>query len=354
MPVPLKLPPLKDRTDVLADWIELRTLADVHGFFQLAKLKRYWDTQRNSEDTDIEGRHSEEENTDEEGVSGYDEDKFLDAITDELGERAKKLALSYPFEFSNDGLRFEVKQDISVGGWTYLLCLLFDHHKAGDIWTGTWIPNITNNERDLFQACSTLAAASKVQGCAISFGWPRPNQNPPFLQKLKQVYGHFGEGRPRQTPLPGASPMVKDEEIDIIAWQPRPDGAAGTIYILGQVASGENWRGKSILGGPIRYFHETWFEIIPQSEPLAAIFIPHAVPPMGEGTRNDRIERLTAGFGMIFDRMILPRMTQDGLALALDTSNDFHIERADDSPKIQAWVDGQIDSLRTLSNSLPL
>ena len=352
--MPLNLPPLKDRTDVLADWVELRTLADSNGVFQFSKLKRYWDTQRNSEDTDVEGRHTEEENTDEEGVSGYDEDKFLDAITDELGERSKKLASSYPFHFSDDGLRFTLKQDLSLGCWTYLLCILFDHNKVGEMWSGKWIPSITNIERDLLQVCSTLAAASMVRGCAVSFGWPRPNSNPPFLQKLKEVYEKFGEGRPRQTALRGASPMVKDEEIDIIAWQPRTDGAAGTIYMLGQVASGDNWRGKSILGGPIRYFHETWFEIIPPSEPLAAIFIPHAVPPMGEGTRKDRIERLTVGYGMLFDRMMLPRMTQDGHLLAMDATKNFYIERVDECPKIQLWVDAQINSLRLLSAELPL
>ncbi len=352
--MPLNLPPLKDRTDVLADWVELRTLADSDGVFLFSKLKRYWDTHRNSEDTDVEGRRTEEKNTDEEGVSGHDEDKFLDAVTDELGERSKKLSSSYPFHFSGDGLRFTLKQDISLGGWTYLLCILFDHHKVGEMWTGKWIPNITNTERDLFQVCSTLAAASQVHGCAISFGWPRPNSNPPFLQKLKEVYEKFGEGRPRQTALPGASPMVKDEEIDIIAWQPRTDGAAGTLYMLGQVASGKDWKSKSILGGPIKYFHQTWFEVIPPSEPLAAIFFPHAVPPMGEGTRKDRIERLTAGFGMLFDRMILPRMTQDGHLLAMDATKNFCIERADESPKVGVWVNEQISSLRLLSAELPL
>ena len=115
--MPLNLPPVKDRTDVLADWVELRTLADSDGVFLFSKLKRYWDTHRNSEDTDVEGRRTEEKNTDEEGVSGHDEDKFLDAITDELGERAKKLSSSYPFHFSGDGLRFTLKQDyhLAVG-----------------------------------------------------------------------------------------------------------------------------------------------------------------------------------------------------------------------------------------------
>lgn len=37
------------------------------------------------------------------------------------------------------------------------------------------------------------------------------------------------------------SPMVKDEEIDVIAWKPREDKTPGTYYLLGQVASGDKW-----------------------------------------------------------------------------------------------------------------
>jgi hypothetical protein len=353
--VPLKYPPLKDRPDVLADWIELRTLADTNGIFRLGNLKRLWDTKRNSEDTDLEGRSTEEENTDDDGVSGFDEEKFLDALVDELSDRANTLKDSYPFKFTTDGLRFQLKEDPTVGGTTYLFCILFEHHKEGELWDGSWIPDITHIERDLFQACSTLAAAGFINGSAISFGWPRPNDNPPFLRKLHEVYAAFGEGKPRSKPLAGVSPMVKDEEIDVIAWRPRSDGAAGTNYLLGQVASGDNWTGKSIKAG-MDYFHENWFEIRPPSHAHAvpAIFIPHAVPPVGTGTRKDRIARLTSYFGSVFDRMILPTLVQQGHKLASDKSNGFLIERFDDYTKIVNWVSAQVDSVRRHADGLPL
>lgn len=351
--MPLHNPPLKDRPETLADWIELRTIADSNGVFPLSRLKRYWDTKRETESSDTEGRSRDEEYTDEEGVSGSDADKFLDAITDELSDRAIHLGESYPFEFSTNNHRFQLKKTLTLGCVTYIFCLMFEHHKKGDIWTGNWLPNITHVERDLFQACSTLAAAGKLQGCAISFGWPRPENNVPFLKKLKEVYSNFGEGMPRDEPIPGASPMVKDEEIDIIAWQPRPDKTAGTIYILGQVASGDNWFGKTIKGGPIDYFHQTWFSTIPPSTPSPAIFIPHAVPPMGEGNRRERMAVLTARFGMIFDRMLLPSMTQVGYSLGLENRPNIHIERISDSEKISEWVSQQIAALR-ISGSVPL
>ena len=346
--MPLNKPPLKERPEVLSDWIELRTLADKDGEFRLSRLMRYWDTQREHEESDSEGLFAEEDNTDEDGISGGDVDKFLDAITDELGERAGQLGSSYPFEFSHDGNRFRLKNDLSLGEWTYIFCLLFEHHAKGDLWSGAWLPEINNSVRDIFQACSTLAAAGQVQGSAISFGWPRPENNPPFLAKLKDVYTKFGEGKPRDEPLPGSSPMVKDEEIDVIAWRPRPDKTPGTIYMLGQVASGDNWLNKSIKGGSIDFFHTTWFEIQPPSEPLAAIFIPHAVPPKGEGNRKDRMALLTAKFGMIFDRMLLPSMAQAGYVLSQENRPNFYIERVADSPKVALWVRQQMTALRNV------
>lgn len=349
----LNLPPLKERPELLADWIELRTLADKRGEFSLARIGRFWDKNRETEHSDSEGRESEEFDTDNEGVSGGDVEKFLSAITDEIGERLNHLGECYPFKFSNDGNKLITKKELTPGAITYAFCLFFEHHKAGEIWSGKWLPKIDNSVRDLFQVCSTLAAAAHVNGSAISFGWPRPNSNPPFLQKLKEVYSQFGEGKPRESPLPGAAPMVKDEEIDIIAWKPRSDNAPGTTYLLGQVASGENWTQKSIAGGSINYFHNTWFEIIPPSTPNPAIFIPHAVPPCGEGKRRDRIALLTAKFGMIFDRMIVPSLTQQGLEIATKKPLGIIIERAEEYGKINTWVENQISDLR-VAGGVPL
>ena len=147
--------------------------------------------------------------------------------------------------------------------------------------------------------------------------------------------------------------MVKDEEIDVIAWQPRPDKTAGTFYVLGQVASGDNWTGKSIKSS-IDYFHTTWFSTRPPSTPSPAIFIPHAVPPMGEGNRKERIALLTEKFGMIFDRMLLPKMSDEGYILAKNSNNNFTVERVDDSTEIEAWVTAQIESLKNSAHHLPL
>lgn len=343
--MPLKLPPLKAAPSTIADWAEIRALADPSGSFRLSRIKRFWDTHRESEDADPEGLHAREEDTDEQGVSGGDDDVFLDALTDELAERSRALGGAYPFDIADTGLTLSLKHDLDIGQVVYLFCLLLTNSREGDILSGAWVPAVNNQVRDLFQVCSTVAAAGEVRGCAISFGWPRPDGNPPFLQKLREVYGRFGEGVPVEQPRPGASPWAKDEEIDVIAWHPRLDGAAGTIYMLGQVASGDNWEAKSIKGGPINYFHRTWFNPAPPSVPIPSIFIPHAVPPFAEGTRRDRMDLLVERFGTIFDRLRLPLLTSEGQGLAAENA-EFLIERIADLQQIEPWVQAQIATLR--------
>jgi hypothetical protein len=343
--MPIKQPTLKGQQADLADWIEVTTLASPDGTYRLNSLKRYWDTHRETETSDPEGKETREESTDDEGVGGADDDAFLDSINDELGERETALKGSYPFAFS--GTRFSLKpvEKITNGGYCYLFCLLVSNCKAGDIFNGQWLPDIDNVVRDLFQACSTLAAAGEVSGCAISFGWPRPTGNPPFLEKLKTVYTAFGEGKCVNTQRPGVSPNVKDAAIDVIAWRPRPDRSAGKEYLLGQVASGDNWEAKSIKGGPIEKFHRDWFTQPPASQATASIFIPHAMPPIGDGGRRERMDSATANFGRIFDRLLLPSFLAKGIDLAKE-DGDLIIERLHDFPKVIDWVDRQMSSLR--------
>ena len=346
----LNVPPLKASPVTVADWIELATVANPRGMYALSGLKRFWDTHRQSEGTDPEGQSRREDHTDEQGVGGGDDDAFLDTITDELADRYRALDGSYPFEIAANGLRLTLNEQLNSGQAIYLFCLLLSNCKKGDVLDGSWLPPINHRVRDLFQACSTVAAAGEVNGYAISFGWPRPNDNPAFLTKLQEVYKLFGEGRPRLAPLPGASTMVKDEEIDVIAWKPTKDHAAGTIYLLGQVASGDNWECKSIKGGPIDYFHRTWFDPPPASDPIASIFIPHVVPPGDGGTRRDKMDLWTAKYGTILYRLRIPLLAMQGLTFAKQNT-EWLIERIGDIKAIETWVTEQVDALRFASEN---
>jgi hypothetical protein len=340
----LSVPPLKASTATVADWVEIAALASPRGTYALPRLKRIWDTNRGFEDTDPEGQSKREEDTDEQGVGGRDDDAFLDSINDELAERSQALGTTYPFRISDGGQSLVLEDTLDAGQSIYLFCLLLTHCNKGDILDGTWKPLINHRVRDLFQACSTIAAAGEVNGCAMSFGWPRPGKNPAFLKKLHSVYKLFGEGKPVKRPRRGAAIMVKDEEIDVIAWKPRVDRVAGTYYLLGQVASGDNWQCKSIKGGSIDYFHRTWFTLPPASPGIASIFIPHAVPP-GEGSRRDRMDLLTEKYGIILYRLRIPFLAMRGLEFAAQNT-DWLIERVEDIEGIKTWVAEQIAALR--------
>jgi hypothetical protein len=344
--VAIKLPPLKAPPALVCDWLEITVLGSERNSYRLNRLKRIWDVNRETENSDPEGLNAREENTDETGFSGEDADAFLDSISDEIVERDNALGGTYPFELEKNGTAFKLKDQINEGGHIYIFCLLLSNSKAGDILDGKWIPNINHITRDLFQACSTLAAAGNVDGCAISFGWPRPNKNPPFLKRLRSVYKEFGEGVVRKKPIPGTSPNPKDEEIDVIAWKPTRDNAPGTAYMLGQVASGDNWEAKSVKGPPIESFHRNWFMPPPASEVTAAIFIPHLVTPNQTGTRRDVMQQHTTTYGRVIDRLRLPHFAHLGIGLADTPGQTMLIERRNDVAQIISWVQIQLQALK--------
>ena len=341
----LRQPSLKSAPYLLADWAELKAISTPSGIFRLASLRRQWDVSREHEDADPEGFVTAEAETVVDGVYGGDEDRFLDSITNEISLRVEALGDSYPFELVA-GMKLRVTSPPTTGGLVYLFCLLLTYSNGKELLDGSWLPTIDNTVRDWFQACSTVAAAAEARGCAISFGWPRPNKNPPFLQRLREVYTAFGEGVVVKRSRPGVSVSPKDEEIDVIAWRPRPDRAPGTFYLLGQVASGDNWESKPIAGTPIDNFHRNWFEPPPASTAQAYIFIPHAVPPItSTGTRKERMDAIGIRYGVIVDRFRLPRLASEGLELAMVQGGALIIERVEDIEKMSAWVVQQIVSI---------
>lgn len=348
--MPIRNPHLKSPPPLLCDWAEIKALSSPAGVYRLSALKRYWDTSREGEQSDPEGLLGKEDDTDVDGVSGPDDERFIDSITEEVGERMTALGRAYPFVLDQRN-RLSIVEPEDEGGFLYLFCLLLTYCNGREIFSGRWLPMVDHVVRDLFQACSTVAAAGEVRGVAISFGWPRPNDNPPFLKKLKQVYRLFGEGTVVSKPRKGVSPSPKDEEIDIIAWRPRRDRAPGTEYMLGQVASGDNWMSKPLAGKPLENFHRNWFTLSPASASTARgyIFIPHAVPPVDAiGTRRERMDAITVRYGTIIDRLRLPHLAQEGMEFSRQNPTVL-IERTEDLGKIREWVIEQIASLHKIS-----
>jgi hypothetical protein len=328
--------PILAKVHITCDWLELAVLCHEYGVYSFATLSRFWDTQRNSEDQDPEGDDSTVEN-------------FIDLVRSEIQERSEVLCEAYPFKLSVSGesLEFDDSQ-VSHGGWIYIFCLILSHPSQGDIFNGEYLPEITHAVRNYFQACATFAAAGEVSGNAYAFGFPRPDGSD-FLEKLGMIYRHFGEGTKIVESIPPGAPYAqKDAQIDVIAWRPASDNAAGKPYLLGQVASGKNWDKKSIKGGPIQSFHNVWFQRQPASTPIPSIFVPFCYGNLVDGTNTESVDHHTYEFGSIFYRLRIPCLAEKGLNLASQYP-DIVVERLNDLELIISWVRRQISVMRKSS-----
>jgi hypothetical protein len=329
---PLALLPLDCDIQEICDWLEFYVLSSEFYSASFSDLARGWDKRRNSEDSDFQ-------------ASGIvQEEEFLENICQTIRERMEYLSDSYPFEFSDNDEELVFNQDkLNEGGIIYIFCLFISNTRNDVIFDDDSFFTINNQVRDLFQACATWAAAGEVDGHAYSFGFPRPDHSS-FLPKLTAIYQHFSDGKVIDSPLPGVSVNSKDEQMDVIAWKPRRDGAAGTYYLLGQVATGQNWNDKSVTGAIIP-FHKTWFSPQPASTPTPAMFIPFNIFPTKTESLKEKLFILTYHFGNIYYRYCIPYLAQKGLELG-KTNHYLTIERQDDINKINTWVHKVIADFR--------
>ena len=322
----LQSPPIGDETWALADWFEFQALCSEFGLCRINQLIRINDEVQDCEDVDFTVQDSENE-------------QLLEQTLQEIDLRSRSLNSSYPFQLNNSELH--VSSEISDGGYAYLCCLFISHVTGSTVLHLT--PDITNEDRDLFQICATIAAAGKVSGNAVSFGHPRPHISN-FLVALKQTYGGMGEGTVHESIPPGAPTRTKDAGIDVIAWSNTPDSAPGRDYLLGQVASGNNWKGKSVIND-VQVFHRTWFIQDPASTPNPAMFIPFCIDlkqstnSSAQDTLRDVLHHLTITFGNVIYRYRLPDLVSRGMLLK-SSDPGLIIERYDEFYRVRGFVDG--------------
>jgi hypothetical protein len=272
----------------------------------------------------------------------------------EIGRRSRLLKDAYPFELNPLAETLTFTDRLIGARAIYVFCLLVTASRNTDRYGHLRVDLGTNNEMaDLFQICATIAAAGFMQGPSVSFGWPRPD-DAPFLAALSATLAQLDEGQARtlSTLAPGASTSPKDAGIDVIAWSPSLDGYAGKNFMLGQSASGNNWRHKSVKEF-IPIFYHFWTAVNPVSEPTPALFIPtplelnlRARDHEFERARHDDFEGRTKEFGVIFDRHRLVSSCARALILiAENTLKPEDVPRAAELSKIEAVVRGIDGSL---------
>lgn len=232
----------------------------------------------------------------------------IDAAANVIESREKLLGTAYPFELDDTGTELTYIDDLNWARSGYLLSLVLSHLKAispvleqADLEPSAADVRIL---RDWFQKISTPALAAELRGgTAWAFGHPR-NDHLPFLEKLKSIWTAVKDGEVKSEAPIGAPAKVKDDEIDVIAARPHPDGCPGFPIAVAQVATGGNWTDKSLRGTATTYFFEFWFNDSPASQ----ILVYHIVPFIIE---KDHLRRHTLRLGNILHRLRLAALLSD-------------------------------------------
>lgn len=335
-----------DPPSVLADWVELTAFISPRGIASKGTLIGLLDL---ADDDAAEDRDVIDEETGElldEAILESKQEIFITSVFDELSFRKETLDLCYPFEVDGYHSAISVRDENNIdnpGKVVYLFCLL-----ATAIRDKRLQPVKQINEADTaigttFQICACLAAGGYTSGEVASFGFPRADGTS-FLPALRKTFARFGCGRVRDAAPAGFSEDLKDGGIDIMAWRDFPDGMPSKLFLLGQCASGHNWRSKSVT----EYIPQlkAWFvDQSPPTHTLPAMFIPfpfhHNIETPKVGAFKDVVRNRyymdEMRFGIIFDRLRIAHFAQACLSLPKEVQ--AKIDGTSNFAEIQEWVD---------------
>ena len=205
-----------------------------------------------------------------------------------MASRQRVLEKAYPFDFDKHGYVVSYLDDEpTLGQIAYLVSLVLSNLKtASPLLYGSPMYPSEQEIRDLrkyFQYFATAALAAEIGGQACSFGFPRPDGTG-FIEKLIEIWKVLKDGRVKADP--SAPKLPKDDQIDVFAWRTQRDGLPGFLLAAAQVATGANWKDKSIKSH-VRdsIFSKRWFDRQPVTEIIAYHIIPFARPD--ESFRDD-------------------------------------------------------------------
>jgi hypothetical protein len=295
----------------------------------------------------------------EEGeITGEANGEIVRDVFAELIRRRELLGQEYPFEIemaeaavgNRARLKWRPNAGDHPGALAYLYCLLISSRRHTML-------GLTEADEDrtladglklyseyryglLMQVCATIALGGYLRGDVISFGYPRPDGSA-FLDAHQQAWKRFGAYVPvSQVPL-GAPDHENDAGIDLLGWLSFPDGHASKVLVIGQVASGRNWSGKSAWdrANALR----SWFK-----SPSFNHFIPMMVMPFNITDARKTIQRgeddlrravfeiEERQFGIVLDRDRVAASV--GQALALDDLARARIEGVEKFDQVAVWV----------------
>ena len=255
-----------------------------------------------------------------------------------MASRKRVLATSYPFDIDDNGdVIFYTGDKTDHGHTAYLVSLILSNLKSVSPLLVGSEAHPTEEEvsrlRRYFQYLATAAIAAEVGGPAWSFGFPRPDRTG-FLPKLSEIWVSFKDGI--VDPDPSAPTDPKDGGVDIFAWREQKDGLPGFLLLAAQVATGCDWKEKSIkfhVGG---VFQNRWFSRVPVSAMVAYHVIPFARP---DKTFRDDVNVL----GNVLHRLRVPFRVSEATSLV---SNGVAVEAFDLLDHASEWIHSYVERTR--------
>lgn len=274
-----------------------------------------------------------EDEYDDVDAQNRESDLVIEAAASVLTDREHLGGEGYPFSLDSTGARLTYTGIENWGHKSYLISLVLSHlSTVTDVLRQVErAPNAASvrNLRNWFQQMAASALAAELRGQGWAFGWPRPDQSG-FHTKMNQVWRAIGDGTLHDSPPTDAPKSVKDCEIDVVAARPHDDRMPGFQLAMAQVATGANWKDKSVRTMVDNAFFEFWFSRPPASQRTAYHIIPFILSKQDSYWETLRL-------GHIMSRLRLCQLAH--LAEALIANNEITSEGTDAFGHFSEWVE---------------
>lgn len=127
-----------------------------------------------------------------------------------------------------------------------------------------------------------------------------------------------------------------DDRVDVFAWREQRDGLPGFLLAAAQVATGGDWKDKSILSHIDHVFPRRWFK-----RPPATRMVPYHVIPFARPDDEFRDDVLV--LGNVLHRLRVPRRVSEAVDLA---GSGVPIEAFDRLDEAAAWIASWVERAR--------
>ncbi len=268
----------------------------------------------------------------------HDRETVAFGAVERIDSRKRALGTAYPFTVDDSGSVIAYIRDRpDLAQTAYLVSLLLSNLRAiTPLFDGTDLHPSDQEERTLreyFQYFATAALAAEVGGPAWSFGFPRPDGSS-FIAKLREIWSIIKDGNVK--PHKSAPTFPKDDQVDIFACRERRDGLPGFLFVAAQVATGKDWKGKSVKMHVKDVFPSRWFSPEPATK-----MVPYHVVPFARPDEKFRDDVLL--LGNVMHRIRVPYRVAEAEKLS---SRGVEIEAYERLQGAVDWIENFLDRAR--------